>query len=709
MSEEEKSPKQEPKASGFTSFWKELRRRKVVRVAMVYAVVGWLVIQIAVSTFPRLTIPGWAESLVIMLVVLGFPISLVVAWAFELTPEGIKADAGVGAGESVAPAKGQKLNYVTLGLVVLVLTFLIVDRYLFNSESAGAKSVNVALPASGETVRFTITLPDSLEFPLGRGLAVSPDGQNIVFTALREASSLHQLFRRPIDQLDLIELTEGAYPFFSPDGLSVGFGADSGLQQMPLTGGPAQRLAAMNRESRGIRGTDWGEDGEIVFGRAPGLVKVSASGGDPLVLASSDGLYEYWYPQVLPETGAILFTYSIPGPDAGELQLLFPETGERRTLLDNAVAGRVLDSGHLVFIRDRGIWAAPFDRDRLELAGNPVHVQEGVLVELGGVVQYAVSDNGTLIYRSQSPNVISEGTLILMDRQGSAENVPEPPNRYAHPRFSPDGTRIAVEIQADGLSNIFIYELANRQLRRLTPNGGAVPLWTPDGSQITFVVEGELWNIASDFSEEPQRLSADSEEPRSLGPYTWSPDGRVLVWLAGSLAFQFTLMEEDEVEYDLLLNKSAALNRPNPLFSPDGDWLSWQSHEDGSWDTPTINVQPYPLGAGLTQKITQGDGGSAVWARGGNEMFFANDGRLWAVGIETKPTLSWQDPVALFEMPWPVQVDSFVNYDITPDGQRFVFIKPLEDRVDEQSREIQVVLNWVEELNRLVPATKDEG
>jgi len=71
-------------------FWLELKRRHVVRVAMVYAVVAWLVIQIAVSTFPSLYIPQWALSLVIMCVVLGFPVSLVVAWAFELTPQGIK-------------------------------------------------------------------------------------------------------------------------------------------------------------------------------------------------------------------------------------------------------------------------------------------------------------------------------------------------------------------------------------------------------------------------------------------------------------------------------------------------------------------------------------------------------------------------------------------------------------------------------------------
>ena len=162
--------------------------------------------------------------------------------------------------------------------------------------------------------------------------------------------------------------------------------------------------------------------------------------------------------------------------DVGELQLLFPKTGERRTLLANAAAGRVLNSGHLVFVRSGALWAAPFDRNRLEMKGNPVLVQEGVMVQPGGAVEYGVSDDGTLVYRPQIPNIISEGKLVLTDRQGAVENVPLTPNRYAHPRFSPDGSQIAVQIQTGDRSNIWIYELANNQLRQLTFDGGEIPI-----------------------------------------------------------------------------------------------------------------------------------------------------------------------------------------------------------------------------------------
>jgi hypothetical protein len=240
-------------SGGLVKFWNELKRRKVVRVGIVYAVVAWVLAQVAVTVFPHVGLPDWTPRFIIWILIIGFPITLIMAWAFEVTPEGIKAESEVKTGGGVADAKGNKLNYVTLGLVLLVLTFLVVDRYVFESRPAVEPLDSSASPASGETVRFTITLPDSLELPLGRGLAVSPDGQNIVFVARREVDGPHQLFRRPIDQLDIIELTEGTYPFFSPDGRSVGFMSSTAvdwlLQQMPLTGGPAKRLAILSRES----------------------------------------------------------------------------------------------------------------------------------------------------------------------------------------------------------------------------------------------------------------------------------------------------------------------------------------------------------------------------------------------------------------------------------------------------------------------------
>ena len=84
-------------------------------------------------------------------------------------------------------------------------------------------------------------------------------------------------------------------------------------------------------------------------------------------------------------------------------------------------------------------------------------------------------------------------------------------------------------------------------------------------------------------------------------------------------------------------------------------------------------------------------------------MFYLKDGQLWAIEIETEPKLIWQDPVALFEAPWQLGAPSFLNYDVTPDGQRFVFVQSLRDQNEDRPNEIHVVLNWFEELKERVP------
>jgi adenylate cyclase len=97
----------------------ELKRRNVYKVAVAYAIVGWFLVQIATATFPVLEFPAWAAKLVIALVVLGFPIAVVLAWAFELTPEGIKRTEEVALNESIRRRTGRKLIGIIVALVVI--------------------------------------------------------------------------------------------------------------------------------------------------------------------------------------------------------------------------------------------------------------------------------------------------------------------------------------------------------------------------------------------------------------------------------------------------------------------------------------------------------------------------------------------------------------------------------------------------------------
>src|SRR3954466_7067757 len=97
-------------------FFGELKRRNVYKLAVAYAVVSWLMIQVATQVFPFFEIPNWAVRLVVLLLILGFPVALILSWAFEITPEGIKRESEVSPNESITHHTGRKL----VGLTAIV-------------------------------------------------------------------------------------------------------------------------------------------------------------------------------------------------------------------------------------------------------------------------------------------------------------------------------------------------------------------------------------------------------------------------------------------------------------------------------------------------------------------------------------------------------------------------------------------------------------
>jgi len=140
------------------SFIKELKRRNVIRVAIAYAVATWLLVEVSVTTFPMLRLPEWTATFVTVLLMIGFPVALIFAWAYELTPEGLKKEKHVVRSESITHLTGRKFNFAIIGLLVLALVFVIVDNYVLRDEPAP-----VALEQTEPTVQ-----------PLEKSIAVLP-------------------------------------------------------------------------------------------------------------------------------------------------------------------------------------------------------------------------------------------------------------------------------------------------------------------------------------------------------------------------------------------------------------------------------------------------------------------------------------------------------------------------------------------------------
>ena len=152
--------------------WRELKRRNVVRVATGYAALGWMLIEIADTVFPRLLLPGWSVTLVIVTLAVGFPIVLVLSWLYELTPEGIKLDAELDHDKAPAPATGRRVDYVVIGLLTVAVAYFIVDKFLLvGQQDLPAKSAEAYPPNSIAVLAFDDMSPGGDQRYFSDGIA----------------------------------------------------------------------------------------------------------------------------------------------------------------------------------------------------------------------------------------------------------------------------------------------------------------------------------------------------------------------------------------------------------------------------------------------------------------------------------------------------------------------------------------------------------
>ena len=477
-------------------------------------------------------------------------------------------------------------------------------------------SLTSTTPSSQPLSRFSVNLPESDSLGGGAtgsvGVALSPNGERLVYPATRDNEQL--LFLRTRDQLEAVPLrgTNGAMlPFFSPDGEWVGFFDGNALKKISLAGGAPVTLC----ETGGRFGASWGEDDTIVFasGSQVGLMQVSGNGGEPRPLTTPDDGRHLW-PTWLPGSEAVIYTTTSAAAGGnprsnGRVMLLDLATGEERELT-TGTSPRYSPTGHLLFTREFTLWAVPFDLDRLVMTGEPAPVTEGVAVRPGGLAHYDVADDGTLVYRPATGT--PEGLqLVSVDRSGRVTVMTEDRRRYADVRVSPDGSRVAIELQEDG-TEIWIFDPTRGTLTRFTVGGGQNPVWSPDGSRITFsrLNEGLYWKPA-DGRGQAERLTTSEVGQRAT---SWSPDGQVLALVQGGAGDIWMLPLDGEPSEFI----ATEFSEQQPTFSPDGEWLAYQSDETGQAE---VYVQPYPGPGGRLQISTQG-GREPLWGPDGRELFY---------------------------------------------------------------------------------------
>ena len=555
-------------------------------------------------------------------------------------------------------------------------------------------------------VATTPSFPPSVN-SLDVDVAVTPDGTHIVYPAILDGQ--RQLVVRALDQLEAIPLAglgTPRGPFISPDGNWVAyFDGTSALRKVSILGGPPVTVCEV---LGGSRGGSWRPDDTIIFATAggSGLWRVPAGGGKPEELTTPDPEQgNHLWPEILPGGEAVLFAITSGSVENAQIAVLSLVTGEIEVLVPGGSNPRYAPTGHIVYGVGGTLRAVGFDVERLEVTSDPFPVLDDVITKASGAAAFGISGDGSLVYITGDPQTGQTRTLVWVDREGKEEALAAEPRAYRYPRISPDGSQVALDMRDQEL-DIWIWDFTRETLRRLTfnPSNDLYPAWTPDSRRLAFSSARDgnqnLFSKAADGTGTVERLT---ESENLQHAYFFSPDGKQLVYRElhpreGDLVV--LSLDGDGSSVPLLATEFDELNAE---ISPDGRWLAYQSNASGQYE---IFVRPFPNVDEGQLQISTASGTEPLWARDGSELFYLDPGgQLTAVSVRTDPSLDFGNAEVVLEESYLSAAPGATGrtYDVSPNGERFLRIK--EGGAGEQTSpaELILVLNWFDELKRLVP------
>jgi serine/threonine-protein kinase len=528
-------------------------------------------------------------------------------------------------------------------------------------------------------IRSTIAIPRASTTGFST-FAMSQQGTAIAYPSTQGGILLRRLSETEATPLRGTE--GGANPFFSPDGEWIGFFADGKLKKISIAGGVPQVLA----NALSGRGGTWSVDGTIVFAPHPasGLSSVSANGGavTELTQVAANERSHRW-PHILPDGRTVLFTLQRQGQlyDDATIAAVPVSGGTPQALIEGGSAAQYVNSGHLLYGKSGVLMAVPFDAVAVRVNGTAIPVIGNARTNsLNGALPMGVSSRGSLAYLPGS-SVGADMALISAERNRPGQVVLRGRLFESLLDLSPDGRSLAVSIN-DGQSDIWLVDLENRGLRRVTSGSGSeiAPVWSPDGSRLYYTSDtGGVTRMVTRLT------GSDSEQDVTkiaFFPMSISPDGATVVGRA------VTRSSLDVVAVDAASGESTAIvagtaDETEPSLSPDGRFVAYQSDESG---TTEVYVQEFP--SGNKWQITTGGGSQPRWTSGGRELAYRNGSTIYAVPVTLRP----------FAVGAASSVFSATNisaFDIAADGKRIVAVQQGENP---DNPHLIMVSGWFEEL-----------
>ena len=534
-------------------------------------------------------------------------------------------------------------------------------------------------------IRFPMLPPEDTRFvrnAAGVTLAASPDGRSIALLGSsggRTAIWLWSVAEGTASRL--ADTDEAASMFWSPDGLSVAFFAESKLKKVAVSGGPAQILC---EAPLGNAGT-WSPDGVILFSvvfageSSQGIYRVSAEGGTATKLALADGAPAFAtraWPVFLPDGAHFLYARGVFRGAIDDYRICVGQLGSQDAacLMQSDSRAEYVPPGRLLFVRKGTLLTQLFDAGKQRVSGQPTTI-EGRIAAVGptGSADFATSADGRLlVYRYGVP----PSRLVWMDRSGRQVGSIGEPGYFGLVRISPDGGRLVAGVQnlATGGSDLWLYDLSTGIGSRLTVDlvSAGWPAWAPDGNRVAFGSgrQGPPDMYVKDLNG-PLAEKLLLAGPGLQVPSDWSRDGRFIAYVDHlpnrKPKSQIWLLPMAAEPKPVRLDESPFAEY-KPRFSPDSRFVAFVSEDTGR---PEVYVAA--LDGGRKQRVSPAGGSLPCWSADGKELFFqAADNVLMTVAVRLGQDIQFSAPKPLFSLPPFQPFPLGGDYDVSSDGQRFL-------------------------------------